>query len=137
MNTLQAETVEKKEWMVDYTFYQAGANATLLAIAVWSLTSLGFHTMMPFGMDTLELTLLGTLTIIFWILVPLYWMRVWWSYIAGIGLIIGGLGGGTAIAAWSRVFRFSGSFYNFSIIIIYIISFAGIYFSYKAFTELR
>ncbi len=134
---MQAETVEKKEWMQNYTFYQAGANATLLAIAIWSLTSLGFHTMTPLGMDTLELTLLGTLTIICWILVPLYWMRVWWSYIAGIGLIIGGLGGGATIAAWYRVFRFSGSFYNFSIIIIYIIGLVGIYFSYKAFTERR
>jgi len=123
--------------MEDYTFYQAGANATLLGISVWSLTSLGFHTMTPLGMNILELTFLGTLTIVFWILVPLYWMRVWWSYIAGIGLIIGGLGGGTAIAAWSRIFRFSGSLYNFSIIIIYIIGFAGIYCSYKALTELR
>ena len=139
---MRVEKSEKIKWLGEYTFYQTGANLTLLVIAVWAIISVWFHTQRPVGMIQFELTFMGTLSIIFWILVPLYWKRVRWSYVAGIGLIFGGLGGGIGVAmglaiAPHRTLQFSISLYDMITLIIYVTGILGVYFSFRAFLELK
>jgi hypothetical protein len=118
-----------------FTFYQTGAVAAMLVVAVWGLAVLLSLLVTPGGADRMELTYLGTVIIAYLVLVPLYWKRVRWSYVAGIVLIFG-LFVGAGYAAWEGVLFFSWSAYNLSVIIVYIIALMGLFFSYKSFREL-
>ncbi|MDH5440257.1 MAG: beta-lactamase family protein [Candidatus Bathyarchaeota archaeon] len=130
------EKSEKTKWMIDFTFSQIGAFATLLALALWGLAALGTNLVTLSGAMDIEIIYFGTIIIMFCVLGPLYWKRFRWSYVAGIGLIIIGFFGGAGLAAWSRILFFSVSVYNLSIILFYIIAIAGIYFSYRSYKEL-
>ena len=128
----KAGRVERK---ADYTFNQTGATASMLVVAVWGLAVLLSLLVTPGSADRTELTYFGTLIIGYLVLVPLYWRRVRWGYVAGIALIFGSfLGAG--YAAWEGVLFFSWSAYNLSVIIVYVIALAGLFFSYKSFREL-
>ena len=116
---------------------QITALATLLIIAVWGVLILWIDTRNPYGMDPLEFTFMGTLSILFWVHVPLFWKRVSWSYLTNIGLIVGGFGGGLGIAMLNRTLHISFSLYNVTSLIIYMISFLGVIFSIRAFRELK
>ena len=130
------EKSEKRKWMIDFTFSQIGAFATLLALALWGLAALGTNLVTLSGAMDIEIIYFGTIIIMFCVLGPLYWKRFRWSYIAGIGLIIIGFFGGAALAAWNRILFFSVSVYSLSIILFYITAMAGIYFSYRSYKEL-
>jgi len=129
-----ADKVDHRERMADYTFNQLGATATILVILVWSLASIWLHLATPGGADKTEMTYFSTLGIGFLMLAPLYWKRVRWSYVAGILLILASfLGAG--VAAWSRILFFSWSIYNVSVIIVYVAALLGMFFSYRSFRE--
>lgn len=131
-----AEKVEHRERIADYTFNQLGAVAAILVILVWSLASIWLHLATPGGADKTEMTYFGALGIGFLILAPLYLKRVRWSYIAGILLILA-LFMGAGVAAWSRILFFSWSIYNVSVIIVYIAALVGMFFNYRSFRELQ
>jgi len=78
----------KRERMIDFTFYQKGAFATLLVLTVWGITVLGINLVTLSGATYIEIIYLGTVIIIFCVLGPLYLKRFQWSYVVGIGLII-------------------------------------------------
>jgi len=130
--------ITERNWGIkNYSNNQIGSVVTLMIIAVWGVMVLWTHTRNPAGMDPLELTFVGTLTIIFWILVPFYWKRVRWSYIIHIGLVIGGLGGGMSISLLDRTLHFSISLYNIITLIVYITAILSVFLSIRAFQELN
>jgi CubicO group peptidase (beta-lactamase class C family) len=129
-----ADKVEHREKITEYTFNQLGATAAILVILVWSLVSIWLHLATPGGADKIEMTYFGALGIGFLILAPLYLKRVRWSYIAGILLILG-LFMGAGVAAWSRILFFSWSIYNISVILVYIAALVGMFFSFNSFRE--
>jgi len=83
------DEVERGELKAGYTFYQTGAVAAMLVVAVWGLAVLLSLLVTPGGADRMELTYFGTLIIGYLVLLPLYWRRVRWGYVAGIVLIFG------------------------------------------------
>jgi len=101
-----------------------------LALYLVNLVTLG-SAMDP---EMLEMTIWGTITALFWLLVPLYLKKVRWSYIAGIVVILSQFLG-FVYGLWQRVYYFSLSIYNLSIVFIYLIALATIYFSVKSLRE--
>ncbi|MEM4251815.1 MAG: hypothetical protein QW828_08280, partial [Candidatus Bathyarchaeia archaeon] len=83
------------------------------------------------------LTVFAILTIIAWILVPLYVKRVRWAYIVGIIVIIIALVGLVAMPGTPSWYAFTTPVYNFSFVVFYLVMLAGIYFSYKSYKELK
>jgi hypothetical protein len=119
--------------MVEYTFNQTGAIATLLSSAVSSSTLLGI--ILTGAHPVAEATSFGILTFVFWVLVPLYWLRIRMSYIVGLLFGILGLIGGVGVipgveAIWLVVL---GTTFTFSLGLIWIINLACTYFSFRAF----
>lgn len=136
---LKADTSIREKRVLCYTFHQTGAIATLLAMAVWNLTLWGINAFFAslFPYSTPEMTFFGILAIFSWLLVPLYWARDKWSYVAGIFVTLFGLFGGAVLPGvefpWQE---FTGVLvYDVTLIISFLIGLAGIYFSYKAFRE--
>jgi CubicO group peptidase (beta-lactamase class C family) len=129
------DDVGRGERKAGFTFYQTGAIAAMLVVAVWGLAVLLSLLVIPGSADRMELTYFGTLIIAYLVLAPLYWKRVRWGYVAGIVLVIGSFVG-AGYAAWEGVLFFSWSAYNLSVIIVYIIALTGLFFSYKSFREL-
>ena len=119
--------------MVEYTLNQTGAIATLLSSAVSSSTLLGI--ILIGDAPVAETTFFGILTFMFWVLVPLYWLRIQMSYVVGLLFCILGLIGGVGVipgveAIWQVV---PGTIFTFSLGLILIINLACAYFSYRAF----
>ena len=121
--------------MVNYSINQTGATATLLSSAVSSSTLLGIILTgtPPFA----ETALFTLLTLIFWVLVPIYWLRIRGSYIIGLIFCIVGLIAGIGIVPgvepiWQVL---PGTTFTVSLAIIWIVSLACAYFSYKAYIE--
>jgi hypothetical protein len=118
--------------MVEYSFNQTGAIATILSSAVSSSTLLGIIlTGVP---PIAENTFFGILTFVFWVLVPLYWLRIRMSYIVGLLFCVVGLIGGVGVIPgvepiWLVV---PGTVFTFSLGLIWIINLACAYFSYRA-----
>jgi CubicO group peptidase (beta-lactamase class C family) len=115
-----------------------GALVGLIALAVSSL-ALYWVNLVTLGgtmdLEMLEMTIWGTLTALFWALTPLYLKRVQWGYIAGV-VALSGQFMSLAYGLWRRVYYFSPSFYNLSVVFIYLIATATIYFSVRSFREL-
>ena len=118
----------------DCTFHSA--LVTLLVVVVWNFFALSMHMVTLWGMNTTELTFLGTVTVTGCVLLPLYWKRVWWSYGAGIFFIILDMSGKVGIAASSHTLCFSWSGYSLSVIVFYAAALTGIYFSFISFGKL-
>lgn len=121
--------------MVEYTLNQTGAIATLLSSAVSSSTLLGI--ILTGAHPVAETAFFGILTFIFWVLVPLYWLRIRMSYIVGLLFCILGLIGGVGVVPgvepiWLVV---PGTMFTFSLGLIWLINLACAYFSYRAFQE--
>lgn len=118
----------------DYTFF--GAFVALFVLAVWCLVILWVHMVTPYGMNIEEIPFLGTLTVIFWVLVPLYWFRVRWGYIAGMIVIAVGFVGGGIASVLSHVVHFSWSVYNVVVVMMYIIALTCLYLSNQCYEKL-
>ena len=121
-----------KNNMIEYTFNQTSALATLLSSAVSSSTLLGIIlTGAPLVAETM---FFSVLTFIFWVLVPLYWLRIRMSYIVGLFFCVLGLIGGIGVVPgvepiWLVV---PGTMFTLSLGLIWIINLACAYFSYRA-----
>jgi hypothetical protein len=119
--------------MVEYTFDQTGAIATLLSSAVSSSTLLGI--ILTGAHPVAETIFFSILTFIFWVLVPLYWLRIRIGYAVGLLFCVLGLIGGVGVVPgvepiWLVV---PGTMFTFSLGLIWIINLACAYFSYRAF----
>ena len=119
-----------------YTEHQTGAIATLLAAALWGLTTVGVNIMAGIVTGSSNMSY-AVIVIIVWILVPLYVKLVRPAFIVGIILSIIGMIGVAASPAATPWYAFVNPVYNFSFIVWYLIMLAGIYFSYKSYMELK
>ena len=81
--------------MVEYSFNQTGAIATILSSAVSSSTLLGI--ILIDVSPVAETAFFGILTFVFWVLVPLYWLKIRMSYVVGLIICILGLIGGVGV----------------------------------------
>ena len=121
--------------MVEYTLNQTGAVTTLLSSAISSSTLLGI--ILTGTAPLAETAFFGTLTLIFWVLLPLYWLRIRWSYVVGLLFCIVSLLGGAGVVPgvepiWQVV---PGTVFTVSLGLIWIISLACAYFSLRCFQE--
>jgi hypothetical protein len=127
------QVTELKNNMVEYSLNQTGSIATLLSSAVSSSTLLGIILM---GVSpAAETTFFGVLTFVFWVLVPLYWLRIRMSYLVGLLFCVVALIGGVGVIPgvepiWLVV---PGTMFTFSLGLIWIINLACAYFSFRAF----
>jgi CubicO group peptidase (beta-lactamase class C family) len=118
-----------------YSFNQKAAIITLAITALSGLTLLYFNLISPSGANIDEILFLGTLTVMLTALVPLYLLKVNWSWGAGIVVYLG-LYLGAVVEVLDGVLFFSASIYNISVIALYIVATAGILFSFKSLREL-
>ena len=125
-----------KNLVSSYTFNQTWAIATLLAAAMFGLTTTGVNIMNEIVTSSTAMTY-GVLVIIAWILVPLYAKLVRPAFIVGIILNIIAMIGVAASPSATPWYTFINPVYNFSFIVWYLIMLAGIYFSYKSYKELK
>jgi len=123
--------------MIEYTFYQTSAIASLLSSAVSSSTLLGIilssvPVRLPYPVA--ETTFFGILTFIFWMLVPLYWLRIRMSYFVGLLFCVLGLIGGIGVIPGVEPIWLVGlgTMFTFSLGLIWLINLACAYFSYRA-----
>ena len=72
-----------------FTDHQWGALISMVIVAVWGIWVIWLHLTRPMGMDFIELLFLSALVPIYVILLPLYGLRVRWSYISGIIVLLG------------------------------------------------
>jgi hypothetical protein len=119
--------------MVQYTFNQTGAIATLLSSAVSSSTLLGI--ILTGAHPIAETAFFTTLAFVFWVLVPLYWLRIRMSYVVGLLFCLLGLIGGVGVIPgvepiWLVV---PGTIFTVSLSLIWLINLTCAYFSYRAF----
>jgi hypothetical protein len=119
--------------MVEYTLNQTGASATLLSSAVSSSTLLSI--VLSGDSPAAETIFFGLLTFVFWVLVPLYWLRIRMSYIVGLVFCALGLIGGIGVIPgvepiWEVL---PGSMLTFSLGLIWLVNLACVYFSYRSF----
>ncbi|KYK28417.1 MAG: hypothetical protein AYK19_05620 [Theionarchaea archaeon DG-70-1] len=117
----------------DYPFY---AFVTLLGIAVWGSIALYTHMVTPSGATRQEITFLGTIVVMVWILVPLYWLRVPWGYIAGMIVNASGFLGAVGASALLHRLHFTWSLYTVSVVILYTGILVHLYTSYKSYENL-
>jgi drug/metabolite transporter (DMT)-like permease len=120
----------------NYTVNQIGAIASLLAGSLWAVAAV-VAILLTGSQSASSLMFFALLEIIDWIGIPLYIKRIRWSYIVIIIVWIIGLVGLVAMTGTFTWYTFHSPVFQFSIIIFYLISIAGIYFSYKSYQELK
>jgi hypothetical protein len=118
----------------NYTVNQIGAIASLLAGSLWAVAAI-VVILLTGSKSASSLMFFVILEIIDWIGIPLYIKRIRWSYIVIIIVWIIGLVGLVAMPGTPPWYTFYSPIFQFSIIIFYLVSIAGIYFSYKSYQE--
>jgi hypothetical protein len=119
-----------------FTLEETGAIASLIAIAIWGFTAVGF---------TYEFNLLATsmvlffvvLDAIYWLLVLLYVKRIEWSYTVGIIALVIGIIGMVPIGDGWNPFAFVYPVLDLSAIIALVVLISGLYFSYKLYKNVH
>lgn len=117
-----------------YTFDQKGAVVTVVLAAIWALLSMIIAIDMGLQ-STFALAIFGIMTLIAWVLVPLYIKRVKAAFILGIILLILGLAGLFASPGDPPWYTFTNPISIVKELSFVIDSLAGIYFSYKSYKE--
>jgi hypothetical protein len=125
-----------KNLATTYTFNQTWAIASILASALWGITTTGVNIMTEIMTASSNMAY-SVLVIIAWILVPLYGKLVRPAFIVGIIVSIIAMVGVAASPATTPWYAFVNPVYNFSFIVWYLIMLAGLYFSYKSYKELK
>jgi len=120
----------------NYTANQIGAIACLLAGSLWAVAAI-LIILLTDNQAASSLMVFVILEIIDWIGIPLYVKRIRWSYILIIIVWIISLVGFVAMPGTPPWYMFPQPVFNFSIVIFYLVSIAGIYFSYKSYQELK
>jgi len=122
-----------------YNLNQMGAITTLLATALWGVTATGAGIALG-RLDTSAAAVFGILTIISWILIPLYLKLIKWGYIVGIIIFLLALILMTinpilspGAVPW---YAFAEPLYDFSHVLVYLVMIVGIYFAYTSYKEL-
>ena len=120
--------------VLEYTFSQKAAVVAVFFAAVWAFLSM----MIAFGMELqsgFTLVIFGIMTIIAWVMVPLYIKRVKSAYIIGTVLLILGLVGLFASPGDPEWYTFTNPISVIKQLLFIIDSITGIYFSLKSFQE--
>ncbi len=118
-----------------FTLNQKGAVVTVTIAAVWALLSMIIAIDMGLQ-STFALTIFAVMTIIAWILVPLYVKRIKAAYFLGVVLLILGLGGLFASPGDPAWYTFTVPISIIKELSFVIDSLVGIYFSVKSFGEI-
>ncbi len=120
----------------NYTVNQIGAIACLLAGSLWAVLAI-ITILLTDSQAASSLMAFVILEIIDWIGIPLYVKRIRWSYILIIIVWIISLAGFIVMPGTPPWYMFSQPVFNFSIVIFYLVSIAGICFSYRSYQELK
>jgi len=118
-----------------FTLNQKGAVVTVTIAAVWALLSMIIAIDMGLQ-STFALTIFAVMTIIAWILIPLYVKRIKAAYFLGVVLLILGLGGLFASLGDPAWYTFTVPISIIKELSFVIDSLVGIYFSVKSFGEI-
>ncbi len=125
-----------EEMLLKYSLNQKGAIITVTFAAVWALLSMIIA--IDMGLQSpIALAIFGVMTIIAWVLVPLYIKRVRAAYVLGVVLLVLGLGGLFASPGDPPWYTFTVPISIAKELSFVIDSLAGIYFSGKSFMEIR
>ena len=119
-----------------YTVNQIGAIACLLAGSIWAVAAI-LIILLTDSQAASSLMVFVILEIVDWIGIPLYVKRIRWSYIVIIIVWIISLAVFIAMPGTPPWYMFPQPVFKFSIFIFYLVSIAGIYFSYKSYQELK
>jgi len=119
-----------------YTYNQTIAIATALAVLIWSISSLGVTNIIG-GQTVIATTIFSILTIIGWIIIPLYFKLVRPAFLVGTILCIAALIGIIAMPGEPSWHMFTAPLYSFSFVVICLALLACIYFSYESYKELK
>lgn len=130
----RGDTVNQRKDTKAWTVHQRAAFVSILVLALWGLLAIWIQMTTPAGATTVELTFLGILVPVLWLLLPLYWMRSRWAYIGGILVILGMLLGAVQAALDPGLF-FSLNLYNLLVVLVYVVALAGMYLSVRAYLE--
>ena len=120
----------------NYTVNQIGAIACLLAGSLWAIAAI-LIILLTDSLAASSLMVFIILEIIDWIGIPLYVKRIRWSYFLIIIVWIISLTVFVVMPGTPPWYMFTQPVFNFSILIFYLLSIAGIYFSYKSYQELK
>ena len=118
-----------------YTLNQKGAVFTVIFAAIWALLSLIIAIDMGLQ-STFALAIFGIMTILAWILIPLYIKKIKAGFVLGIILLVLGLGGLFASLGDPPWYTFTNPISIVKELSFVIDAIAGIYFSYKSHGEL-
>jgi len=117
-----------------FTLNQKGAVVTVTIAAVWALLSMIIAIAM--GLQSLiALAIFAVMTLLAWILVPLYFKKIKVGFVFGIILLVLGLGGLFASPGNPPWYTFTNPISIVKELSFVIDSLAGIYFSYKSYKE--
>ncbi len=117
-----------------FTSHQIGALITLLALALWGVWVSWLPLVRPMGITFTEILFLSALVPIYVILLPFYGLRVRWSYLSGI-LVMLGLLGGYIKSLLDHTFFFSPTLYNFTTLGVLLLALSCIYLSVRSYYE--
>ena len=118
-----------------FTKSQKIALVTVTFAALWAALSLAIATLM--GLQSIfALSIFGLMTLLAWILVPLYFKRKKAGYTLGITLLIVGLFGLFASPGSPPWYTFTNPISIVKELSFVIDSIAGVYFSYKSLREI-
>ena len=120
--------------LLKYTFNQKGAIVAVFFAAVWALLSMIIAIDMGLQ-SSFTLVIFGIMTVIAWVLVPLYLKKSKPAFILGIILLILGLIGLFASPGDPPWYTFTNPISVIKEMMFVLDSIAGIYFSYKAYSD--
>ena len=118
-----------------FTPHQLGALITLMVVAIWGIWVSWLHMTRPLGVEHTEILFLSAMVPFYLILLPLYGLRVRWSYISGI-IVLLGLFAGLTKSVVDQTFFFSLSVYNLTTVAVFLSAAACIYFGLRSYLEL-
>jgi len=118
----------------NFTNDQIGALISMIVLAVWGVWISFLHMTRPMGVEHTEILFLSAMVPIYLILLPFYGLRVRWSYISGI-IVLLGLFAGLTKSVIDQTFFFSLSAYNLITVAIFLSAAACIYFSLRSYLE--
>lgn len=119
----------------NYTLNQRGAVFTVIFAAIWALLSLIIAIDMRLQ-STFALAIFGIMTILAWVLIPLYIKKIKAGFVLGIILLILGLGGLFASPGNPPWYTFTNPISIVKELSFVMDAIAGIYFSYRSHGEL-
>jgi CubicO group peptidase (beta-lactamase class C family) len=118
-----------------FTSNQLFSLITMTIVAIWGVWVSWLHLTRPMGADHMEFLFLSAMVPIYLILLPFYGLRVRWSYISGI-IVLLGLFAGLMKTVVDQTFFFSLSAYNLTTVAVFLNAATCIFFSLRSYLEL-